>query len=369
MPWSIHVGTIAGTAVRIHVTFLLFLAWIGFAQWRLGGPAAAADSVLFIALLFLCVLLHEFGHVLAARRYGVRTPHITLFPIGGVASLERIPEKPGEELVVAVAGPAVNVVNALVLVIILGATVDLTDMARLEDPRVSLLARLAGANIILVLFNMIPAFPMDGGRVLRALLAMRVGFSRATQLAATIGQGFAFLLGFAGLFLNPLLIFIAIFVYLAASSEAEHVAFRDVTRGLPVGEAMITQFEVLGPQSSLDDAVETMIRTSQKEFPVVDGGGHLRGILTRDALVMALRNHGAASPVIEVMNAEVPTIHYRQPLEAAFRKLNEAKAPALGVLDGNDRLVGLLTAENIGEMMLVRSVQPEWRFGHRNPRA
>lgn len=366
MLWSFRIGTIAGTAIRIHVTFLLFLVWIAVAQYQLGGAAAARDSVLFIVLLFLCVLLHEFGHILAARRYGVKTPDVTLFPIGGVASLERIPEKPGEELVVAIAGPAVNVVIALLLVAVLGAAFDPAELTRLEDPRANLLARLAGANIWLVAFNLIPAFPMDGGRVLRAILAMRLGFSRATQTAATIGQGFAFLLGFIGLLINPLLIFIAIFVYLAASSEAEHVAFREVSRGLPVGEAMITAFETLSPGATLDDAVETMIRTSQKEFPVVDGGGRLRGLLTRDALIRSLRDHGPEAPVLDVMMAEVPTIHHRQPLEDAFRALTTAQAPALGVLDGDGRLIGLLTPENVGEMMLVRAMRPDWRFEHRS---
>ncbi|MDJ1158878.1 site-2 protease family protein [Chelatococcus sp. SYSU_G07232] len=366
MLWSFRIGTIAGTAVRIHVTFLLFLVWIGVVQYQVGGASAARDGILFIVLLFLCVVLHEFGHVIAARRYGVRTPDVTLFPIGGVASLERIPEKPREELVVALAGPAVNVVIALALVLALGAAVDPSDLARLEDPRVNLLVRLAGANIMLVVFNLIPAFPMDGGRVLRALLAMRLGFSRATQLAASIGQGFAFVLGFIGLLTNPLLIFIAIFVYLAASSEAQHVAFREVARGLPTGEAMIVSFEALSPASTLDDAVETMIRTSQKEFPVVDGGGRLRGVLTRDRLVLALRDHGPEAPVLDVMVGDIPTIHHRQPLDEAVRILTSAKAPALGVLDGEGRLVGLLTPENLGEMMLVQSARPDWHFGRRS---
>src|SRR5215218_11301370 len=216
MLWSIPIAVIAGTVVRIHITFLLFLIWIAGTQWQLGGQAAALDSVLFIVLLFACVLAHEFGHIFAARRYGIRTPEVTLWPIGGVASLERIPEKPSEELVVALAGPAVNVVIALAILLLLGATLGEAAMTELENPRAQLFARVAAANVFLVVFKLISAFPMDGGRVLRALLAMRMGRAEATRVAARVGQGAAFLFALAGLFVSPMLIVIGLFVYLAA---------------------------------------------------------------------------------------------------------------------------------------------------------
>ena len=271
MLWSIPIGTIAGTVVRIHVTFLLFLVWIGAAQWRVGGREAALEGVVFLVLIFACVLAHEFGHIFAARRYGIRTPEVTLWPIGGVASLERIPEKPSEELVVALAGPAVNVVIALAIVLVLGATLDEAVLTDLENPRAQLLARVAAANVFLVVFNLIPAFPMDGGRVLRALLAMRMGRAEATRVAARIGQGAAFLFALAGLFVNPMLIVIGLFVYLAATAEAQHVAFRDGTQGLSVRDAMMTPVETLEPGATLSDAVDLLLRTAQKEFPIVDG--------------------------------------------------------------------------------------------------
>src|SRR5215218_880305 len=216
MLWSLPIAVIAGTVVRIHITFLLFLIWIAGTQWQLGGQVAALDSVLFIVLLFACVLAHEFGHIFAARRYGIRTPEVTLWPIGGVASLERIPEKPSEELVVALAGPAVNVVIALAILLVLDQTLDEAAMTELENPRAQLLARVAAANVFLIVFNLIPAFPMDGGRVLRALLAMRMGRAEATRVAARVGQGAAFLFALAGLFVSPMLIVIGLFVYLAA---------------------------------------------------------------------------------------------------------------------------------------------------------
>jgi stage IV sporulation protein FB len=362
MLWSIPIANIAGTVVRVHVTFLLFLVWIGGAQWRLGGREAAIEGVFFILLLFACVLAHEFGHIFAARRYGIRTPDVTLWPIGGVASLERIPEKPSEELVVALAGPAVNVVIAAVLLLILGTTFDSAAVTEMENPRAGIMARLAAANIFLVVFNLIPAFPMDGGRVLRAVLAMRMRHADATRVAARIGQGAAFLFALAGLFVNPMLIVIGLFIYMAASAEAQHVAFQDGTQSLPVRAFMISSMESLSPASTLDDAVDLMLRTSQKEFPVVDGADRPRGLLTRDGLIVALRQGSPTTPVLDVMARDLPTIRDWQPFEAGLRAMNQAKAPALLVVDQDGRLVGLLTPENIGEMMMVRSVRPDWRF-------
>ncbi|NJL50839.1 MAG: site-2 protease family protein [Blastochloris sp.] len=357
MSWSIPIGVIAGTVVRIHLTFLILLAWIGIAGYASGGAGAALDAVVFISLLFACVVAHEFGHIFAARRYGIRTPDVTLLPIGGVASLERMPDKPRQELIVALAGPLVNVVIATVLILLMDAMMDVRYFSNIENVQESLVARLAAANVFLAAFNMIPAFPMDGGRVLRALLATRMGFAKATATAAQIGQGVAFLLGFVGLFFNPLLIFIAIFVYLAASAESSEVALRDATRDMPVSAAMITKFETLLPNATVDHAVDELLRTSQKEFPVIDGAGRLRGLLTREAMLAALRQSGGRTPVLEVL-VEVPTAQEREPLAQALQRLRTSHAPALGVVDADNKLVGLITPENVGEMMLVRAARP-----------
>lgn len=362
MAWSLTVGYVYGTAVRIHVTFLLFLAWIWVAYYQRGGAGAAWDGVAFVGLLFLCVLLHEFGHIFAARRYGVKTPEVTLWPFGGIARLERIPEKPSEELVVALAGPAVNVVIAAVLLLFLGGNVGVEHIESIENPQVSLLAKLAAANVFLVVFNLIPAFPMDGGRVLRALLAMRMSHAQATQTAASIGQGLAIGLGVLGIFGNPMLIIIAVFVFLAASGEAGQVQMKQVAQGLLVEDAMITQFETLGPTASVGDAAEALIRTTQKEFPIVDGAVHLRGVLTRDAMIHALQAKGPGAPVLEAM-ADVPTVGTRTPLDRALALLTQRAAPVVGVVDAGGRLVGLLSPENVGEMMMLRAAQPDARFG------
>src|SRR5215469_9331012 len=242
MGWSLNIGSILGTAIRIHITFLIFLVWIFIASWTSGGPATAWNALAFMILLFACVLAHEFGHIFTARAFGVPTPDVTLLPIGGVARLARIPEEPWQEFLIAIAGPLVNVAIAIILVLLAGAHFNASELAQMESTRISLIDRLAEVNLFLAVFNMIPAFPMDGGRVLRALLAIRLGHVRPTAIAALIVQWTAFGLGFLGLFYNPILIFIAIFVYLAAASEAQMVSLRAMSRDVPVTAAMMTQF-------------------------------------------------------------------------------------------------------------------------------
>lgn len=360
MSWSIPIGTVRGTVVRIHLTFLLLLVWIGVAHYQDGGMRAAIQGVVFISLVFLCVLLHEFGHVFAASRYGVKTPDITLLPIGGVARLSRIPEKPSQEFTVAIAGPLVNVAIAVALFLVLGHLPTMADI-QVENPGLNMVARLATVNVFLVLFNLIPAFPMDGGRMLRALLAYKLGYARATQVSAWIGQGLAFAFGLLGLFGNVLLLFIALFVYLGAAAESHSVQLRQAANGMLAGDAMITQFESLTPSSRVADAVQALIRTTQHEFPVVDGGGRLRGVLTRDAMIKALRSDGPDTPVIEVMQRDVPVVHVRDALSEALKQLQENGLPAVGVADASGRLVGMITPENVGEIMMLHAARPSRR--------
>jgi Zn-dependent protease/CBS domain-containing protein len=363
MSWSVNIGRIAGTAIRIHITFLLFLVWIWAASYITGGANAAWSGLIFMVLLFLCVLAHEFGHIFTARAFGIPTPDVTLLPIGGVARLERIPEEPGQEFLIAIAGPLVNVAIALALMTLTGADFSGRHLAAVESSAVPMADRLASVNLFLALFNMIPAFPMDGGRVLRALLAIRLGFTRATDIAATIGQWFAFALGFVGLFYNPLLIFIAIFVYLAAASEAQLVQVRSMSRGVPVTAAMMTQFAALSSQEHLDQAIETLLRTSQTEFPVVEGG-RLVGLLGRSDMIKALKEVGPQATIADVMKRDIPTISHRRCLDEAFKLLQEKSVPAIGVIDADGRLAGLVTSETIGEMLMVRDAMPRgFRFG------
>jgi len=355
MRWSFHVARIAGIDVRIHVTFFLLLVWIASIFYGSGGTQTAISGVVFVVLLFLCVLLHEFGHALAARRYGINTPDITLLPIGGVARLERMPDKPSEEVVVALAGPAVNILIAGALWIVIGLTGGLPNPQIMQQTGVPLTVRLFTVNIWLVLFNMIPAFPMDGGRVLRALLAMRLNYARATHIAAAVGQGIAFIFFLLGLWWNPMLLLIAVFVYFGASSEAAFAQMKNVSRDLRVSAAMVTQFQSLPLTATLNEAVEALIRTSQHEFPVTDEAGKVHGILTRDDMIAALRRSGADTPVREVMRTDIPTVHQSMLFDRAFAVMQQCGCPALPVLDSLGRLVGLFTPENVGEMIMVQS--------------
>jgi Zn-dependent protease/CBS domain-containing protein len=357
MSWSLNIGTVAGTVVRVHLTFLLFLAWIFAASYAQSGRATAWDSLLFMVLLFLCVLLHEFGHIFTARAFGVTTPYVTLLPIGGVAQLDRIPEEPGQEFLIAIAGPLVNVAIAIILVGVFGAELQAA-ASSVDNTAIPLVNRLAAVNLFIALFNMIPAFPMDGGRVLRAALAARLGYVRATGIAASIGQFVAFALGFIGLLVNPILIFIAIFVYLAASSEAHMVALRAVSRGVPVSHAMVTQFATLKPDAHIDEAVQTLLATSQGEFPVVDGAGKPVGLLGRGDIIRAIKTLGPDARVAGAMGAEMPTISHRRSLEEAFKLLQEKQAIAVGITDASGALVGMVTSETIAEMMMLQDALP-----------
>jgi len=362
MSWSVNIGSIAGTAIRIHVTFLLLLAFFFIQGWAAGSINDGVNSVVFVVLVFACVLAHEFGHIFTARAFGVETPDVTLLPIGGVARLARIPEKPGQEFLIAIAGPLVNVAIAVALIAVTPTHLSVVHLAAMESPKLSMIDRLATINLFLAAFNMIPAFPMDGGRVLRALLAIRLGHVRATEIAASIGQWAAFAFGFLGLLSgNFILIFIALFVYLAAASEAQMVSLRAMSRDVPVTAAMVTQFATLTGDEHIDAAVETLLQTSQTEFPVVDVDGNRRliGVVGRGEIIRALRELGPSAPVSDVMVKDIPTIERSHRLEEAFRLLQEKSVPAVGVVDFAGRLIGLVTAETVGEMLMVRRALPK----------
>src|SRR5437588_8365223 len=357
MSWSIPILRVAGIQLRIHITFLLLIGWLAI------GSAGAA---VFVLLLFLCVVLHEFGHAIAAKGYGINTPDITLLPIGGVARLERMPEEPKQELVIAIAGPLVNVVIAACLFVVIGARGQVGLETAVE--RGDILIGLLRINVWLVLFNLLPAFPMDGGRVLRALLATRISYARATQTAATIGQAFAFIFGMIGLFgvphlihPNPFLIFIAFFVYIGASQEAALAQMRDVSRRFPVSSAMVREFRSLPESATLEEAVDALLATSQHDFPVLGEAGNVAGILTRHDLIAALRENDPTIRVGDVMRRDIPTVTTGTRFEEAFRIMQECNCPAVPVLDGMKRLVGLLTPENVSELMMVQSALPRRR--------
>lgn len=353
MRWAWKIGEYAGIAVYVHATFLLLVGWIALLHWlQLGTLQAVVRGVVFILLLFVCVLLHEFGHALAARRYGIRTRDITLLPIGGVARLERMPDKPVQELWVALAGPVVNIAIFAVLYLILQTQSWVLRTER-ELVQGSLWARLMTVNLFLAAFNLLPAFPMDGGRVLRALLAMRMDYVQATNIAAALGQGMAFLFGFLGLFLNPFLLFIALFVWIGAAQEASMVQIRAALGGIPVQQAMLTDFRTIQPDDPLRRVVELVLSGWQQDFPVLENN-RVVGVLTRNDLVNALAMHGEDRLVREVMQTQFEVVDASEMLESVLPRLQACACHSMPVLR-NGELVGVLTMDNVGEFMLIRS--------------
>ena len=353
MGWSAKLGRFAGIDVYIHATFPLLFIWVGFVYWlHTGTIAGVLFGLSFIAVLFICVVLHEYGHALTARYFGIGTKHITLLPIGGVAMLERMPKDPWQEIVVALMGPAVNVAIALVLFVILRAGGGDGEVMPEAPMPANFLQGILIANVFLAVFNMIPAFPMDGGRVLRAALSLRLGRLRATQLAARIGQALAVFFGLVGLFANPLLILIAVFVWIGAAAEASASEIETRLHDKPVSRAMITDFQTLAPYAPLARAVELTLAGTQKDFPVLDAG-RLVGVASQSAILRGLRDHGLDGQVAEVMDPPV-TAHIGSKLTELVENLQQGETRLICILD-RGRLVGLVNLDNISEYLRIQS--------------
>ncbi|WP_250630630.1 site-2 protease family protein [Rhodoflexus caldus] len=356
MKYSLSLGKILGIHVQIHWTFLILIGWIVISNLSAGNSTEQTLwAVLFVLTIFACVTLHEFGHALAARRYGIETQDITLLPIGGLARLASMPEKPMEELVVALAGPAVNIViSALIypfLHISEGTEISLN--LRAVDGDTFLLSLMA-VNLWLALFNMIPAFPMDGGRVLRALLSFRMERAAATRVAAAIGQFLAIgfvILGFLG---NPFLIFIGFFIFLGAQGEAELAQTKSALQGYRVADAVMHDFMTLQTYQPLQAAVDLLLNGQSRNFLILDQDRPV-GTLSRDEIVRALSQYGAEVPVSQVMNPELVFLQAEMPLEIAWQKMQQHRIEFAPVMH-QQHLLGVLDVENIAEFMMVQSV-------------
>lgn len=367
MKWSWKLGEFRGIGIYMHATFLILLGYIALSHWSAGESLAKTlEGVGFVLALFGCVVLHELGHALMAARFDIKTRDITLLPIGGVARLERMPEEPIQELWVALAGPAVNVVIAAVLFAWLHFTAVFTPLEQLNVTSGPFLERLMLVNVMLVVFNMLPAFPMDGGRVFRALLATRLEYTRATEIAASVGQSIAMVLAFIGFFTNPFLIFIALFVWIGAVQEASTAVMKAALGGVPVRRAMMTDFHTLQPGDSLQRAIELILATPQQDFPVL-GEGRVLGILTSRDLMVALHNRGPDTLVAEVMRRDFLTLDVNEMLDTALARIHAAECCKTAPVTQRGTLIGLLTAENVSEFLLIISAIGERRI--RNPAA
>ncbi|TVQ60804.1 MAG: site-2 protease family protein [Phycisphaerales bacterium] len=358
MKWSLKLGSVRGIGVYVHWTFLLLIPFVAAIQYQ--PDLAHAEQfmrllhgLVFVLAIFACVLLHEFGHALTAQRVGVGTRDITLLPIGGIARLERIPNNPRHEFYITIMGPMVNVVIAAVLLgAILLARVNPFDVEGLSGG--NFFARLMWVNVILVVFNMLPAFPMDGGRILRSVLAMRLEYAQATEIAARVGQAMAILFGVLGLLAgNVLLMLIAVFVFLGAEAESQAAKMRSSFRGLNASDAMMTNVITLAPEDTLERAAQELLDGAQQEFPVLENDAVV-GVLRRAELFKALREDGLGASVRSAMRTGCPHIAPDEALERIHERMQQAGCSALPVVQ-DGRLLGMVSLENVGELVMIRS--------------
>lgn len=352
---SWKIGEFAGIGVYIHATFLILVAWVLFVYWRAGHTVwGMLTGLLFTLALFACVVLHEFGHALTARHYGIRTRDITLLPIGGVSRLERIPDDPKQEFYVALMGPVVSVSIAILLFLVLRLTGAKVTVESLSSwTAASFLARLMMANATLAAFNLLPAFPMDGGRIFRALLSRFVRPEKATRIAAGLGHAIAVLFAVLGLFTNPFLVLIALFIWMGASQEATMAQMKSALAGISAREIMVTDFTALSPDAPLERAVALVLHGRQQDFPIVENG-RLVGMLGHKELLHGLQQRGAESPVSQAMRQDCPVLSAGDDLEAMLEKLQNSNCRVLPVVDRGE-LVGLFTVDNLAEFVMVQS--------------
>lgn len=371
MEGSIKLVTVSGIDIRMHLTFPLILIWgaLQFGVFLGLGVQGAAFGVLVTLLLFVIVVLHELGHAFAARAYGIPVQRIVLLPIGGVAELARLPEDPRQEFVIALAGPAVNFALAALLWLVAlvtplgvglaeGQFFQIFTRGALADPAEAVFQYLFAANLGLGLFNLIPAFPLDGGRVLRALLAMRLDFARATALAVGIGQTLAWMLGLWGVLSgNFFLVILAVFVYMAGSQEGRMVQVKNVLAGVRVGQAFARKAATLEPWEPVSRAVDLTLTSFQSDFPVL-AGGRVVGLLTAGDVIQALQQHREATPVTQVMRTDFPVAGPAESIYDAQQRMLAANIGAMPVVD-NGVFLGMLTNRDIGELYQVLSVSPQ----------
>lgn len=350
---ALFLGTVSGIKIFIHWTFLILIGWLVFSNLSRGlGGTEIVWSVLFVLTIFGCVTLHELGHALAAKRFNIKTRDITLLPIGGVAQLESIPEKPQEELIVALAGPAVNVVIfALLLLVLPRQAESLLELQQIGPS--NFLYALMLVNMWLALFNMIPAFPMDGGRVFRALLAFRMDRAKATRIAAGLGQFLAIGFVFLGFFYNPFLVIIGLFIFLGAQSEAQHTETQSLMRGFTVRDALLVEVPDIAADATIEDATDKLLQGQNKHF-LVKNDGHPVGTLGRDEIIRALGNLGKQALVRDAMRGDLTYLPSSMPLEEAWKTM-QLQNQSFVLVGSPQQIVGALDSDNIAEFLMIRA--------------
>lgn len=355
MKGAFKIGSIAGINLFIHWTFSILIAYIVFSNYRAGQSTEQIIwSVIFILSIFVTVLMHELGHALTAKRFNIITKDITLLPIGGLARLESIPEKPKEELIVAIAGPAVNIAIALIigLFITIPDAKDLNEQLSSGVNSSNFFLAFYFVNLWLALFNFIPAFPMDGGRVLRALLAMKFERHIATNIAARIGQILALGFIFLGFYYNLFLIFIGLFIMFSAQAEAEYTQIKSMLKGYKVKDVLMKNYQELDAGEKIKTAVQMLLNGQSKNFLVTENHKPV-GTLSRNEIIKTLSEHGENELIRNAMNSNLIFLNTDSPLEEAFQKAQQNKSTLMPVME-NDKLIGTLDTENILEFIMVK---------------
>lgn len=351
--WSLYIGNIFGVKIFIHWTFLFLIAWITIAGIRQGENTAMILYTLgFVLCVFVCITLHELGHALMAKRLHYVTKDITLLPIGGMARMDEIPERPGHELAVALAGPVVNLVIAMILyplVVWYGSVPSFFTV--LFDNGETFLFSLMVVNIGLAIFNLIPAFPMDGGRVFRALLSMRMDRVKATRIAAGTGQVLAALFFLAGIFYNPVLAFIGVFIFLMAQTESNYVKSKSILHNYKVGDAMMRKYYSLDASDTIQDAASALLDVQASDFLVMEGGDVI-GTLDRNRIIKALAKKEENTTIRLAMNTQVKYLSPDMPLDKVYTLLQSNSI--LPVMDKGN-VVGIIDLNNILEFIMIRS--------------
>ena len=353
MKWSLKIARLGEIDIYLHVTFVILIAWIALAYWQAEGTVQAVVSgVGFILALFGCVVLHEFGHALAARQFGIRTRSIVLLPIGGIAAIEKTPEDPRQEILIALAGPAVSFAIAGLLWLALLAAGGIARPLAVDLGEAGFVERLMVVNLLLGGFNLLPAFPMDGGRVFRALLSLWLGRVTATRIASIVAQAAAILFAVVGLHYNLFLVVIALFIWLGAVTEASTVTAQSLLAGITARSAMETRFETLAPDDALGRAVALTLDGSQKDFPVVRDG-QVVGVLRQGDLLRGLHDNGKLCRVDQVMKEPPATMDIGASLEHVLEDIGAGKPGLLVVLE-HGRIAGIIDIDNIMELLRIR---------------
>jgi Zn-dependent protease len=353
MKWALKIARLGGIDIYLHITFLVLIAGIALVYWQAEGTIEAVISgVGFILALFACVVLHEFGHALAARRFGIRTRSIVLLPIGGIAAIEKTPEDPRQEILIALAGPAVSFGIAGLLWIVLQAGGGIASPLAVDLSEAGFLERLVVVNLLLGAFNLLPAFPMDGGRVFRALLSMRLGRVQATRIAAIVAQAAAVLLAVVGLRYNLFLVLIALFIWIGAVTEASMVSAKSLLAGITARSAMETRFETVRPDDALGKAVALTLDGSQKDFPVVRDGQAV-GVLRQADLLRGLHDHGNLCRVDQVMQEPPAAMEIGESLEHVLEDMGTGSSGLLVVTE-HGRIAGIIDIDNVMELLRIR---------------